>query len=192
MTQETRKDFKPWAISIVYDLQMGSCFKCGKPLGKHFHKHHKNGDHSDNSIENLELHCPSCHSGEAYKTHIAQKKLALGNVEALIDKSIKGEVSGAAAEKAIEAIKLQLSLIEQCYPAELEELPVEIRTRNYLMGSGLLLKEYEKGVREGIKMGVAIEIESVLPYIIKTIQLERLLNKLMPKGAKDSGEKKES
>ena len=192
MTQEDRKDFSQWQVAIAYNLAEGLCKKCGKPLGKYFHRHHIDGDHSNNGTENLELYCASCHAGEAYKTHIAQKKLALGNVEALIDKSIKGEVSGAAAEKAIEAIKLQLSLIEQCYPAELEELPVEIRTRNYLMGSGLLLKEYEKGVREGIKMGVAIEIESVLPYIIKTIQLERLLNKLMPKGAKDSGEKKES
>jgi cytochrome c553 len=178
MTQETRKDFKAWATAIVYNVQQGSCFKCGKPLGKRFHKHHKNGDHSDNSVENLELLCASCHAGEAYKTHIEQKKQALGNVEALIDKAIKGEVSGAATEKAIEAIKLQLSLIEQCYPSELEELPPEIRTRNYLVGSGLLLKEYEKGIRKGVNMGVNIQIETLLPYILKSLQLEGLIKKL--------------
>ena len=180
MTQETRKDFEPWKVSIVYNLQEGLCKKCGKPLGKKFHRHHKNGDHGDNSIDNLELHCPACHSGEAYTTYIEQKKQALGNVGALVDKTIKGEVSGAAAERALEAIKLQLSLIEQVYPTELEDIPVEIRVKNYLVGSGILLKEYERGVRKGVNMGVNIQLEALLPIAIKAKQLEEVIKKLVP------------
>lgn len=193
MTQETRKDFEPWKVATAYNVQEGLCFKCGKPLGEKYHRHHVDGDHSNNEVSNLELHCASCHGGEAYTTHINQKKMALGNVEAIIEKSIKGEISGAGTEKAIEAIKLQLRLIGQCYPTELEELPPEIRTRNYLVGSGILLKEYEKGVKKGYNMGVSAQLETILPYVLKSVQLENTLKKLLlkPKGViKDKGTKK--
>lgn len=181
MTQDDRKDFKPWVVAIVYNEQQGVCAKCGNPLKSKYHRHHKNGDHADNSLENLELHCTACHSGEAYITYLNQKKQALGNVEALVHKITKGEISGSAAERGVEAIKLQLSLIEQCYPTELEDLPVEIRTRNYLVGSGILIKEYEKGVRKGVNMGIHIQLDALLPHIVKSIQLEELVKKLLPK-----------
>lgn len=182
-----RKDFEQWKISIVYNACEGLCFKCGKPLSKKFHRHHIDGDHSNNSIENLKLYCAVCHGGEAYTTYIKQKKEVIGEVGALVQALVKKEISGSGGQVAYEALKLKLSLIEQCYPTELEGVPVDIRVRNYLVGSGILLKEYEKGVREGMNKGIGVNIEALLPIILKNIQLETktkqleaILKKLMP------------
>jgi len=176
MPQETRKDFDPWKVAIVYNVQEGLCKKCGKPLGDKFHRHHLNGKHEDNSVENLELLCAICHGGEAYKTYIKQKKAVLDDVSHIIEK----EASGSVKQVELESVKLKLRLIEQCYPTDLENLPPEIRTRNYLVGSGILLKEYEKGVRKGVNMGVNIQLETLLPFILKSMKLEDLVRKLMP------------
>jgi len=145
-----RRDFEPWKIELVYRKQDGACIKCGKPLGNRFHRHHKDKDPSNNSIENLELHCVACHGGEQYQTLVEKKKQALKNVEGAIQLSLEGKLSGAAADKLLDAIKLGLSLSEQLYGGELEKVPVGIRMENYLVSSGILLKEYEKGYREGM------------------------------------------
>lgn len=60
------------------------CEKCGikewngKPIS--FHLHHKNGNHNDNRLENLESLCPNCHSqtdnyaGKKNKIKVAKNK----------------------------------------------------------------------------------------------------------------------
>ena len=189
MTQETRKDFQPWKVATVYNVQEGIC-KCGKPLGDKFHRHHIDGNHSNNEIANLELMCAQCHGGEGYSTYIKQKEAVLGEVSHLIEK----EASGSVKQVELEAIKLKLRLIEQCYPPGLEDLPPEIRTRNYLVGSGILIKEYEKGVSKGVGMGVNIQLEKLLPILMRNIQLEGALKKFMTvsKGVdKDKQQRKE-
>lgn len=151
-----RKPFGMWNIAIVYDLQEGLCKKCGKPLGRRFHRHHVNGEPSDNSVKNLELYCSACHGGEAYVTYMDKKKAIMGDVGALISKATEGQLSGAAADKILDAIKLQLSLLNEVYDPELEQIPLEIRTQRYLESSGLLLKEYERGIHKGIDLGLAM------------------------------------
>jgi len=175
-----RKDFEPWKVATVYNLQEGICFKCGKPLGKKFHRHHKDGDNSNNSIDNLELHCASCHGGEAYVTHIKQKKAIIGNIGALIKGLNEKTISGSAGQVELESIKLKLKLIEQCYPHDLEELPIEIRVKNYLVGSGLLLKEYEKGYKEGMlhtNEAIAIQLFKLMVANKESAALIQLLSK---------------
>ena len=43
-------------------IPKGSCARCGKPNAKDVH--HKDGDHRNNLLENLERICRSCHSLE--------------------------------------------------------------------------------------------------------------------------------
>ena len=145
-----RKDFEQWKVSTAYNVQEGLCKKCGSALGKKFHRHHIDGDNTNNSLENLELQCAICHGGEAYTTHIKQKKGIMGEITAMIKSLNSKEISGSAGQVELESIKLKLKLIEQVYPDRLEGLPVEIRVKNYMIGSGLLIKEYEKGFREGM------------------------------------------
>ena len=53
--QEDRKDFKPYQVELVFRKQDGICAKCGRTLYKGFIRDHEDGDHSNNSIENLML-----------------------------------------------------------------------------------------------------------------------------------------
>lgn len=182
-----RRDFKEWAIELVYRKQEGACIKCGKPLGSRFERHHKDGDPANNSVENLELHCASCHGGEKYKTLIKKKKGALKDVEGAIQLSLSGKLSGAAADKLLDAIKLGLSLSEQIYGGDLDKIPVAIRMENYLVSSGLLLKEYERGFREGMLHAS----EAVASQLVKLMVANResaLLMQLLSKKVK--GKKK--
>ena len=49
-----------------YNYKEKRCEECGivdwnnKPIT--FHLHHKNGDHTDNRLDNLQILCPNCHS----------------------------------------------------------------------------------------------------------------------------------
>lgn len=178
---DKRKNFEPWKVAIVYNLQEGTCFKCGRPLGKKFHRHHKNGNNTNNSLDNLELHCASCHGGEAYTTHIKQKKAVIGNIGALIEGLNEKTISGSAGQVELESIKLKLKLIEQCYPHDLEELPVEIRVKNYLVGSGILLKEYEKGFREGMLHASEAVASQLLKLMVANSESTKLIQLLSKK-----------
>lgn len=180
-----RKSFEPWKVSIVHNMQEGICRKCGRPLGKKFHRHHKDGDNSNNSLDNLELYCASCHGGEAYTTHIKQKKAIIGNIGLLIEGLNNKTISGSAGQVELESIKLKLKLIEQCYPHDLEELPVEIRVKNYLVGSGLLLKEYEKGYREGMLHSSEAVASQLVKLLIANRDQTMLLNLLKEKIKKE-------
>lgn len=182
-----RKDFEQWKVSMAYNLQEGLCIKCGNPLGKKFHRHHKDGHNSNNSLENLELHCAVCHGGEAYTTHIKQKKGVMGELSVLIRGLNKKEVSGSAGQVELEAIKLKLKLIEQVYPDNLESLPADIRVRNYLIGSGLLLKEYENGFREGMLHSN----ETIAALIVKLADGNKKANMLVQLLAKKAKKEKD-
>lgn len=43
-----------------------TCERCGYTKVEILHVHHKNRNHNDNSLQNLELICPNCHYEEHY------------------------------------------------------------------------------------------------------------------------------
>jgi len=137
-----RKDFEPWKVEEVYRLQDGVCKKCGRPLVYGFHRHHTDGDPSNNSVENLTLFCSRCHDAKAYSTYISKKKKALKDIDAVIKKGVKGELSGTALDKLTDAVKLSLSLVDQIHGLDREKAPASVRMENYLVSSDILLKEY--------------------------------------------------
>jgi hypothetical protein len=155
-----RKDFPQWKVEIVFRMQDGVCSRCSNPLAATgFARHHKDGDNSNNSVENLELLCPSCHHSEQFKTLQLQKEKHLKELETLTAKGMQGEIAGAVLDKLLDSIKLALSLERQLYGTDIEEPPVAIRTENYLTSSGLLMKEYERGFYVGLEKGAERAIE---------------------------------
>jgi len=156
-----RKDFKKWVVDVVFEQQQGMCKRCGRSLELGFHKHHKDGDASNNSVENLELLCPECHGGEQYKTLQQQRVKHLQQIEDIIGLASSGEVSGAVVEKITELIKLGLSLENKIY-SDVELPPVNIRLQSSIAVQELLLKQYQKGFEDGLKVGYNILISSLM------------------------------
>jgi len=70
---------------------------------------------------------------------------------------------------------LGLSLSEQLYGGELEKVPVGIRMENYLVSSGILLKEYEKGYREGMLQVNDNLAGQILKLMLKSKELEQVI-----------------
>jgi len=175
---DKRKDFEKWKVELAFRKQDGACLKCGKPLGKRFIRDHKDGDPSNNSVENLRLYCATCNAGEQYKTLVKKKKQALKDVEGAIQLSLEGKLSGAAADKLLDAIKLGLSLSEQLYGGELEKVPVAIRMENYLVSSGLLLKEFERGFKEGMLHASEAMASQMLKLMVATRESTKLIELL--------------
>jgi len=154
-----RKDFTKKQVDLVYELQDRICKSCGRSLANGFARHHEDGDPSNNSIENLTLLCPSCHGGEAYQTLIKRKKKFLQDIDNLLKSALTEKISGTLIDKLTDLIKLGLSLNNQVYGVEIERPPASIRLENQLLASGLLQKEYEKGLRKGIELGADLVTE---------------------------------
>lgn len=109
-----RKDFKGWQVDIVYRAQDGICLKCSGSLAKGFHRHHKDGDRSNNKTDNLELLCAECHRAtfaEAYKTHRKQEARILKQLNRLITEGFTDKkLSGATMERMMDAMSKSLRI----------------------------------------------------------------------------------
>ena len=98
-----RRDFPKWKVELAYIAQDGVCARCGRPLDRGFHRHHKDGNPMNNSLENLELLCPECHyatfghEGEKnpLEEHRNLERKILERLDDLIGKALDGQVSGA-------------------------------------------------------------------------------------------------
>jgi hypothetical protein len=162
-SQEKRKNFPTKIVDEVFEEQGRCCDKCGKPLLIGFHAHHKNGDNSDNRKENCSLQCSSCHGGELYKTLQDQKKAVILDLDSLIKTGVEGKASGATIEKLLDTIKLKLSLQRQVMDDPPLEPPASVKVETYITVLEHGLKEYEKGIKEGIIKGIDLisEIKNV-------------------------------
>jgi hypothetical protein len=109
--KKQRRGFSDFKVEIVYLAQDGCCSRCGASLEYGFHRHHKNGDPSDNSLENLELLCPSCHRatlGGAINNYNERLRWVVASLSRLVERALEGKVAGNMAEALKDAIVLAL------------------------------------------------------------------------------------
>jgi len=164
MSESKRKDFKKWQVDLVYELQDGCCLGCGTSLEHGFHRHHKDGDHSNNKTDNLELYCPECHharKGEAAKTawtsHKERESKALKDLDKLISQALgEGKLSGATAERILEAISKGLSVSRRGLDRP-ESVPASILIERKYKQREVQLESYIEGIKEGIRLGAEVK-----------------------------------
>jgi hypothetical protein len=158
---EDRRDFPEWKVNAVYEAQDGCCYKCGATLEKGFHRHHRDGNPANNSIDNLELHCGECHKaeirgGEGLAEHRKQEEIVLGKLNELIEKGLNKEISGAAMERLVDAMTLSLRASRQINGLNftLESPPAVYTLAKRLADSKVIQDMYIRGLLEGIQIGM--------------------------------------
>jgi len=156
MTQENRRNFSVKVINEVFEEQGRACAKCGNPILHGFHAHHKNGINSDNTKENCQLLCKSCHGGEKYATLQAQKQKVIESLDKLVQVGIEGKVSGASIDKLLDAIKMSLSLQGQLFEEEYFSSPPELRLEYSYVIAENGLKKYEEGYLAGLSKNIEL------------------------------------
>jgi len=157
---ELRKDFPHWKVEAVYIAQDGVCARCGRPLEHGFHRHHKDGNPTNNDIDNLELLCPECHYAtfkgakkEALERHRKQEEKVLSDINRLIDEAFAGKVSGALMERLLDAMKLSLRVSRKLagLDEELESVPASIVMLKRMEETRILQEKYLEGFMDGAK-----------------------------------------
>lgn len=158
MKEKERKNFPTKVIDEVYTEQGGICGKCDKSLQYGYHAHHKDGDSSNNSKENCQLLCSSCHGGEKYATYLKQKEAVILDLQVLVKNET---VSGATVDKKLDAVKLILSLQAQVYNDSPLQPPLESRMKDYEVVMRAKLEAYEEGAKDaylkGLEAGIALK-----------------------------------
>ena len=154
--EKLRKNFTKKVIEEVYEENNGQCMKCGRSLLDGFIADHLDGDRSNNNKENCRLLCAMCNYGEQWSTLQKQKIEVIGKLRDLIQKAIDGQIAGALMEKTLDAIKLQLSLQKQVVDIQLMEAPATSRIEYSEAIAEYNLKEYVRGVHDGVLKGIEI------------------------------------
>ena len=115
MSQETRQDFKKWQVDLAYESTQGLCPRCGANLEQGYHVHHRSGDHSDNSLVNIELLCVKCHfttfkGSNPYVEHKQTEAKVLESLGKVIDLILDpaSKMSGATLEKLNDSMTMAL------------------------------------------------------------------------------------
>jgi hypothetical protein len=154
--KKERREFQRWKVEKVYIAQDGACIKCGNSLEHGFHRHHKDGNPSNNSIENLELLCPECHRatlGEAIIEHRKQEEKVLRDLNRLIDECFAGKISGSVVERMIEAITLSLKISRNLNKIDegIESPPASIALLKRMQETKILQEMYLEGFKDGVR-----------------------------------------
>ena len=157
--EKIRKNFPIKIVEEVYEEQGRVCAKCDRPLIEGYVIHHKDGDNSNIEKDNCQLLCAMCHNAEKYNTLQEQKKATIGEIATLIQKGIDGQIAGALADKLLDAIKLKLSLQKQVYSDVLMEAPATSRIEYSEAIAEYNLKEYIRGVHDGVLKGIELREE---------------------------------
>jgi hypothetical protein len=151
-----RRDFPRWKVEQVYIAQDGVCARCGNSLEHGFHRHHRDGNPLNNSIENLELLCPECHRatlGDALIEHRKQEEKVLNYLNKLIDECFAGRMSGAVVERMIEAITLSLKVSRNLNKIDegIESPPASIVLLKRMQETRMLQEAYLEGFKDGVR-----------------------------------------
>jgi hypothetical protein len=152
-----RRDFPEWIVREVYIRQDGVCAKCGTTLAKGFHRHHIDGDATNNNPENLQLLCEECHyatfKSDELKEHRKLEREILSKLHDALHKTVEKELSGASLERIIMATSkiLSISKHEKGLNQPLEQLPdltIEDMEASF--------KAWVRGFKEGLKSGIEL------------------------------------
>jgi hypothetical protein len=151
-----RRDFPQWKVELAYFAQDGVCARCGNSLEHGFHRHHKDGNPANNSLDNLELLCPECHRatlGEAYRRHREQEEKALNYLNKLLDECLNGRLSGSTVERLLDAIILSLKISRSLNKLDegIESPPPTIALLKKLQEARILQETYLEVFKEGVK-----------------------------------------
>ena len=158
-----RKDFKKRDVSRKYLEQDGVCANplCMNPLNKGFHRHHADGDHENNTYENLQLLCMECHHAKKDKeglnrleAHRKVEREVFSLVAKMINTAFESKMSGANMERMLDGFTrmLQISRREKGLDVETEYPPTEIKMILSQQIANEKLQDYLSGVKDGIRM----------------------------------------
>ena len=131
--------------------------KCGNSLEHGFHRHHKDGNPTNNEISNLELLCAECHRatlGDAIIEHRKQEEKVLGTLNKLLDGCFAGKgIAGATIEKIIEALRPSLSVSRSLnkFDQGIESPPALITLLKRMQETKMLQEAYLEGFKDGVK-----------------------------------------
>jgi len=178
LTEENkeRQDFPKWAVETVYIAQDGIC-SCGNPLSYGFRRHHKNGDASDNSVENCELKCVECHFAtyvdkklpNPLVEHRKQEQKILDKLNILFDQIFSEKpISGAHMERLLDAMAMSLKVSRSInkIDREIEHPPAVFTMIKRLQEGKVLYENYLEGMKNGIALGFS-NVVSVLDNVKK-------------------------
>jgi len=154
-----RKNFSIRIIEEVFEEQGRCCFKCGLSLVGGFNVHHKDSDSSNDNKDNCVLLCARCHDSEKWNTLQIQQKEVLGELRQLVKKAVEGTIAGAVIDKTLDGINKVLNLQKQLYSDPLLEAPAISRIEYSEAIAEYNLKEYVRGVKEGVTIGLEISKE---------------------------------
>ena len=160
MPQDDREDFSKFLVEATYIAQDGICLKCGGTLEKGFHRHHLDGDHSNNSPENLVLMCANCHRAEAkgkdFQAHKRVEKAVFKRIDQILDKAMNKELAGTVIDKISDLLSMQLRLSRNYRDLDvgIEYPPASFTMIRNLQKSELLQKYGMTMWKEGYLSGV--------------------------------------
>ena len=160
--KKERKDFPEWMVTRKFIEQDGVCGNkyCNNPLSNGFHRHHKDGDPSNNSYENLVLLCPECHYAlkaeqtkghNPLKAHRELQRKAIEGILRAIGLVEQGKLSGASLERLLQGWDRVLAESWKRVTFELEYPDPIFAMYKHLMRTGLIQNAYLEGFKDGLK-----------------------------------------
>ena len=168
MVQEDRKHFKPWQVDRKFIEQDGVCATpgCHNPLFMGFHRHHKNGDNSDNSYGNLQLLCIECHfttlkgkENPLEQHRELQRKAISGILKAIGLAMPPGKLSGSTLERILSgyAQAISESWKEKGLRSTVEYPSPFFSMIRDMQKSGVI----QDAIQEGVKMGIKAALSTI-------------------------------
>jgi len=178
--QQDRKDFSEWQVTAAWIAQEGVCYNfrtngCSNPLDQGFARHHKDENHANNATENLALLCPECHRATlkgnrkvALDKHREYEQQIFNKLNEAIDQTLLGKLSGASAERLLDAISLGLKMSHQGnhVDEDIERVPLSIRMAFKNAEREISIETYLEGFKDCLRT-FNISFPEHVPHVVE-------------------------
>jgi len=163
-----RKDFPEWAVDKIYIEQDGVCTNtkegvvCNNPLVNGFHRHHKDGDSSNNSPDNLQLLCLECHFATFKEPNPLDDHRKLQNemgeqIGKLLEMVLTGgKMTGSTFKEVMGGIHTKLGLSWKQIKPYIEYPSPTLTMLRDMQKNKIVQDALVEGYKEGIKIGIQI------------------------------------